>query len=151
MLKVIRKIREQRGSAILEFAVAVPVLVYLALGATDFGRVFYESIAVAGAAAASVQYGSSSHLKSDDFGGMEAAALADAEDLTGVTATPERFCDCPNNPGVSVSCLTGDCGTYGLPRMYVRARVQKPFQTLAPYPNIPRSLTIDLDSWMRLQ
>lgn len=139
----------RRGNAIVEFAIASSAIFLMALGALDFGRLFYDSIAIAGAAQAGTQRGTFSHLAADDNAEIAAAANAGLADVDGATVTPSQFCDCPDNPGVAVNCQTARCTGYGLSRMYVRVRVEKTFEAMGPWPNMPPSTDIDLSNWMR--
>ena len=51
--------RSERGSALVELAVTLPLLVLLVVGVADLARVFYVSMALTNAARAGAQYGSS--------------------------------------------------------------------------------------------
>ena len=150
-MKLIKKLADKSGHAMVELAIGGMTFLVLGVGGVDFGRMYYDSIAVAGAAFASTQYGSFSAVTAGDLPGMQAAGLAEARDVGGVTVTPTYFCDCPVNAGVSVSCNQTQCPSYGLPRMYVRSRAQSNFDTLARYPGIPATTHIDLSSWMRVR
>jgi Flp pilus assembly protein TadG len=55
----VRRRRARRGSAILEFAILLPVLLTIALLCVDFGRFAHHYIAVTNAARAGAGYGSS--------------------------------------------------------------------------------------------
>ena len=151
MKQLRKRLADKSGSAMVELAIAGMTFVVLGVGGVDFGRLYYDSIAVAGAAFASTQYGSFSVITAGDLPGMQAAGLAEAQDLDAVTVTPSYFCDCPSSAGVSVDCNQTQCVNYGLPRMYVRSRAQSSFDTLAHYPGIPSTTQIDLSSWMRVR
>jgi len=90
--------RSDRGSALVELTVCLPLLVLLMIGTADFARVFYTSIELNSAARAGAQYGSSNLARSGDTSGMQTAA-AGAVDITGVTAVPTRTCQCANDAG----------------------------------------------------
>src|SRR5690349_7549015 len=45
------------GSALLELAVAIPILLLFTMGVVDYARVYFASIAVANATMAGAQYG----------------------------------------------------------------------------------------------
>lgn len=143
--------KDKSGNAMVELAVAGLTIIGLGMGGVDFGRLYYDSIAVAGAAFASTQYGAFSVITAGDFPGMQAAGLADAQDVDGVTVTPSYFCDCPNAAGMQVDCNQTQCVNYGLPRMYVRTLAQSNFKTLAKYPGVPASTGINMSSWMRVR
>lgn len=148
-MKRFQRIADKTGSAMVEFAVAGMTFLVLGVGGVDFGRLYYDSIAVAGAAFASTQYGSFSAATAGDFTGMVAAGLEEAKDVDGTTVAASHFCDCPDNPGVSVSCNATACPNYGLPRLYIRSRAKSEFDTLVRYPWIPSTTQIDMESWMR--
>ncbi|MCB1022513.1 MAG: pilus assembly protein [Bryobacterales bacterium] len=150
-MKLYDKIADKSGNAMVELAIAGMTFIVLGMGGVDFGRMYYDSIAVGGAAFASTQYGAFSVVTAGDFAGMQAAGLAESEDVDNVTVTASHFCDCPDNPGVSVSCNQTQCTNYGLPRLYVRSRAQSNFKTMGKYPGIPDSSAIDLTSWMRIR
>ncbi len=145
--------KHRHGSATVEFALTLPLLFLLCMGTTDFGRLFYNAVTVANAAGTGAFYGTRNNIYATDRAGMEAAARNDAKNLQSVTATADFFCDCPNNPGPSsgVNCITGTCGTYGYPRLYVRTNVRQTFETIGPYPGIPSSTVVGRDGFMRVQ
>jgi Flp pilus assembly protein TadG len=146
---MLRKQNSRRGNAMVEFGIASSVIFLMALGALDFGRLFRDSIAIAGAAQAGVQRGTFSHLAADDTVEINAAATAGLNDVDGASVVSEQFCDCPDNPGVAVDCRTARCTGYGLSRLYIRVRVQKDFEVFGPWPGIPQSTEIDLSNWVR--
>lgn len=143
--------KDKSGNAMVELAIVGLTIIGLGMGGVDFGRMYYDSVTVAGAAFASTQYGCFNVITAGDFPGMEAAGLADAQDVEGVTVTPSYFCDCPDNAGVQVDCNQTQCTNYGLPRMYVRTLAQSSFQTFAKYPGVPDSTAINMSSWMRVR
>jgi TadE-like protein len=97
-----------RGQSAVELALLAPVLILLLLAAADFSRVYYASIEATNAARADVQYGAQSITTASDTAGMQQAALNDASNLSGLTATASNFCECP--PGTShVICSSATC------------------------------------------
>jgi Flp pilus assembly protein TadG len=144
-----RKNKAQRGSAIVEFGMLAPVLVLMLMGTMDFARVFYTSISVVNAARAGVQYGVRSNGKSGDLTGMQNAALADGSDVSGLTAVATRFCQCSD--GTTANCLTGSCGAYGRPRIYVKVTTTAQFKTLFKYPKVPATINLSKSATMREQ
>ena len=139
----------EAGTALLELGLLLPVFLLLLFGVMDFSRAFYAVITVANAARAGAGYGAQSAAKSSDFAGMTQAALDDAQDVKGMTVTPERFCECPD--GSVTACGTGTCVAGVKPRIYVRVTTQKTFDALAPYPGIPSSLKLVGRAVMRAQ
>ena len=133
------------GSTLVEFALIFPILTLMSIGVADFGRAFYGGIVITNAANAGVEYGSRSKSAAADTAGMIAAAQNDAQGITGVTATAQRYCECPN--GSSVSCTSGSCT--GTKRTYVSVTTGYTFNTLMRYPRIPSSIIMSRKSVMR--
>lgn len=140
--------RSESGGAALELAIVLPILVLLAMGAADFGRLYFNAIAVADAAKAGAQYGARDINYSGDTASMTAQAVADASPVTLDTVTSSRFCRCSN--GSTPSC-TGSCSGYGVPQVFVAVRVRKTFNTLFKYPGILSAVPVIRTATIRIQ
>ncbi len=101
------KQRKSRGAAAVELALLVMVLLLLAFGAADFGRILYAKIAMQGAANAGAEYGSRLTGAYADSAGIQSAALADTGGLSGVSVSSSATCFCSG--GGTISC-SGACG-----------------------------------------
>ena len=156
----------QHGAALVEFALVLPLLFMLTMGATDFGRIFFHAVTLANAAATGVFHGAQGNFYAAQSDVMEQRAIDDAGNLSGVSATAAQFCECPpadvddfTSDATAVDCTLaatpGTCagGAYGLPRLYVRTAVSETFSTLAPYPGIlpSGSTVVGRDGFMRVQ
>jgi len=97
----------QRGSSLVEFALAAPVLLLLLAGVLNYAMALRVAIAVSDAARAGAQYGSLTPANATDLAGMSAAARNSAPELTGMTVTPSKICKCG---GASASC-SATCGS----------------------------------------
>jgi len=151
-MKIFRILRDQKGNAITEFALASFVVFLLGMGATDFGRLFYDGISSAGASTAGSMASTYSPLAAADLSAITAAAEKELQDLSGTTVTAEKICDCPSDPGnFAVDCTYDRCTGYGLPRLYVKTRTQKAFETIVAYPGIPKNTNIDLSNYIRVR
>ena len=157
-------IRKNRGGALVEFALVLPVLVFLCMAVGDFGRLYFHALSVVNAASSAVEWGSLDSGFAAQTNEMQNRAITDASDLTGVSANATMFCDCPpadpddfTTDPTPVDCalagVEGTCteGAYGLPRVYVRADVQQTFKTVGPYPGIPNSSVVARSAFMRVQ
>jgi len=130
-------------------AILLPVLILLLLGCVDFGRGFFDALAVESAANAGAQYGGIDTATAKDTAGIRAAVLANLGDTPSgrpVDVAIETFCNCED--GGTVACDTGSCGT-STPRTYVRVTVEMPFVTILDYPGIPHRLTLRRSSLQR--
>jgi Flp pilus assembly protein TadG len=131
------------GSALVELAVALPVLILIVFGTTDFARVFYTAMELTNAARAGAQFGATSVVRSGDTGGMQSAATA-AINVTGVTAVASRSCFCASNNGGSFpgAACTATCGFGRHMVVSVTVTASKTFTTIAPIPGIPNSIAL---------
>ena len=137
-----RLVRSESGVALVEFALLAPVMVLLLLGIIDFGRYMYDGILAANAARAGTDYGSYNSINAADIAGMENAAYADAQNLSGMTATASYLC--LGSSGASVTC--GSAGS----TTYVEVKTTGKFSPLVSYPLLPPSVTVNGLSIMRV-
>lgn len=143
--------RNQDGNSMVEFALTLPVVLLMALGAGDLARVFVDAAVMAGASNAGATYGYRTHKASADLAGMEAVMADDAAETDGVSTQADRVCDCPDAPGTWIDCTQTTCTNYGLPRVYVRAKTAKQFKTLASYPGVQRVSDMTVETLIRVQ
>lgn len=154
--------RRQRGNALLEFAVAFPLLILLIIGSVDIARSLYDAIAVAEGAYEGSAYGTLNNVYSSDTATIQNVATASASPDAGtVTATAQRFCDCPSNPATgpgdaaAVDCINGTCPVYGWPRVYMKTTVTNDFNSLFHWATnggaIGGTLTIGRSVYRRVQ
>ncbi len=140
--------RTPRGQSIMEMAAVLPVLVVLLLAATDFARLYYTNLEVVNAARAGAQYGSQSNITAADIGGMKTAALNDASNLSGMSASASQ-CTCMTSTVVA-SCPTSYC-TNNAQATFVTVDTSKAFNTIVRYPMIPSSVTLNGQAIMRVE
>ena len=156
MSKLRKVFRDERGGAMIEFAVSAPLLVLLCAGAGDFARLFFSAISLKSGSAVGAFYGSQVTTRSGDVGGMTSRALADAEGaarFNSVFATADQYCLCPGaTPFACGEYQTTTCPAgYGAPRAYVRVRASQTFRPIAPFPGIPEAVDVDQMTWMRVR
>ncbi len=137
--------RAAKGTAVIEFALAAPLLLLLLAGSLDFAMALRTATAVADAARVGADYGSSSASNASDTAGIEAAALAAAPGVSGMTATALKTCQCSN--GSSVSC-TGSC-TSGPVEIYVQVTTMASSTTVFRYTGLPFTGAVTSRAMMR--
>jgi Flp pilus assembly protein TadG len=105
-----RAVTTDSGGALIELAVALPVLILILVAAIDFSRVFYTAMALTNAARAGAQFGSHSTANSGNFSAMQTTAVGSVN-TTGVTAAASRTCQCATDTGVfsPTSPTVNDC------------------------------------------
>ncbi len=161
MSRKLQQMKSRTGSALVEFALVLPVLLLLCMATTDFGRLFYHAIAVMNAGSTGSHFGAQDTAQATQSTRIENLSTADAKDITGVSATATFFCQCPDDPVTeddetsTVDCTLAAnetaCGGYGFPRVVVRNQVDETFRTLGPWPGIPEITPVQGRVFMRAQ
>ena len=140
--------RKDSGSALVELAVALPLLVLLAIGVADFGRMFYTGMVVANAARAAAEFGARK-VETWDSAAANAVGAEEASDIAPVTMTTVKFCRCPDG---STPACDGACPQpYTWVETYVKTRVQKTLTLMMPYPGLPQTIIYNDSATFRAQ
>jgi len=146
--------RAESGAALVECAVAAPVILFLLIGLIEIGRFAFFSILAANAARAGAQYGAQDLTTAFDSVGIQNAAVQDGQSLSnwsapGAGVTVQQLCAV--NGGTPAPCATS--GTPGPPQntiYYIQVQVTGVFNSLLNYPGIPNSIPISGSSMMRV-
>ncbi|MGA8727847.1 MAG: TadE/TadG family type IV pilus assembly protein [Terracidiphilus sp.] len=107
--RLLGRARNDKGQALIELALSMPILILLFAGAAEFGSVVYASIELSNAAMAGVQYGAQDPTTAGDTTGIQTAASNDAQNITLGPTTVSKSCICSN--GSASTCLATDCST----------------------------------------
>jgi Flp pilus assembly protein TadG len=146
-----RKSSTERGSAMVELSLLLPVLLGLSLGVADFARVTYFSVAVNNAARTGAQYGMRERYT--DYTGMQAAAVADATNVPGFgvgNVTAIHYCTCAG--GAVVACNMAACaGETAGPYVFVDVQTNYTFNTLLNYSFIRIPSSVPLNGRARIR
>jgi hypothetical protein len=137
-----------RGQAIVELALTLPLFVALLIGAVEFGRLAYAAIEVKDAARAGVQYGAQSHATASDNAGIQQAALNDAPDVVELGATASHFCSCSN--GGASTCVPTDCAGARILE-FVQVNTTASIVPLFHVPGLPTTITFNGQAIMRVE
>lgn len=148
-------LRSERGTSLVEFAFAAPVIMFLLLGMIELGRFGYFAILAANAARAGAQYGAQDLMTAYDTAGITNAAVQDGQNLPNWTAnggavTVNQLCAV--NGGTPHACGLA-IGGPGAPQntiYYVQVQVLGEFNSLLNYPGLPASLPIRGSATMRV-
>jgi Flp pilus assembly protein TadG len=132
----------EEGSALVELALSLPVLLIMLLGAAEFARLAYASIEVVNAAHAAAMYASSSHAALGDSGGITNAAGTDAGNMTGSNAiqvtSVSTACTCSDTSVSPTSCSDNSTCFSSHAAMITAVTVQTR-STFSPLVRIPGS------------
>lgn len=138
-----RLLRSQAGTAVAEFAVALPALIMLVIGLIEIGRYGYLALLCTHAARAGVEYGAQNVSTADDSTGISNAALKDAGNSGFVVSTTHSCAE--NNSTVACAGQPANGEVY-----YLQVKVTGTFHSLFNYPGIPSSVSLSSTSQMRL-
>ena len=121
--------RGDRGQALVELALIVPILIIIMLGVVDYGRVYFAYISVTNGARIGADYAAAGPSEAADTAAIKAAAVGDTTNLLNQSAT---------NPDVTVVTANDSQGT-----LYADVTMTYTFTTLFPWPGLPTSIDIE--------
>jgi Flp pilus assembly protein TadG len=141
----------EAGSAVVELAVSLPLLVLVMVGVTDFARVFYMGMEFSNAARAGAQYGAYNPAQSGNIAGMQTTATSSVN-MTGVTATASRTCQCATSAGTfSAATCTTTCPSGQHLVVTVKVTTSKTFATVVgSFPGIPHTVNLVRSATLRV-
>jgi Flp pilus assembly protein TadG len=132
----------QAGSALVEFALTMPILTALILGSAELGQMTYASVEVENAARAGVSYGCQTSATAGDTAGIQNAASADAPDITLGPTSVSTSCICSNGSGAaSGACVSTSCTT-SQPETILTVQTQATLTPFVRAPGLPGSFTL---------
>src|ERR1700733_15985509 len=135
------------GASLVELAIVLPLFPLLLFGAVDFGRAFYLSVEVVGAAQAAAVYGSQNPT---DTTGMQYAAQDDAPNVPNLSVgTPTYGTECSDGTNYTAGTSTmptcpSNNGVYR-----VNVTVTGTYSPLIPWPGIPSLMSLSSSASMR--
>lgn len=162
MLKL--RFRDNRGAALVELALTMPLLLLITIGAAELGRIAYFAIEVESSARAGSSFGAVNINNAVQTATIEQAALNDAPNLPSMVATASNQCVCEtldtstnvpsyNPTSGTVSCTNSavtapNCTTVNTTEAqyvisYVVVSTTATVSTMFHYPGIPSSFTLN--------
>jgi Flp pilus assembly protein TadG len=140
--------RNRRGTAALEFGLAIPVLLIIITGLTEVGMAGFESMQVKNAAEAGALYASQHPT---DIAGIQNAVVT-ATATTGITAAPAptAFCGCPGAAGITAGNCTTACPNGNAQGNYVRVNASLTHSKILTFPGFANPLVLTGVSTIRV-
>jgi len=132
--------------ALVEYALATPLLLMIMAVALDFGMAMRTAEAVSSAARAGAAWGSLSTANAANASGIQTAVTTAAPDISGLTVSSGQSCQCPG--GTAVSC-TGSCT--GNMLMYVQVNVKATTTNFFSYSGLGFGSTTSAQATMRVK
>jgi Flp pilus assembly protein TadG len=145
--------RKQKGQAMVELAIALPILLLLTLGVIEVGRAAYFSIEVSEAARTGAQYGTQSLADAANTPNITQAALNSVPDISSGSMTVtsvNQSCVCPGTAAVTGSPCAGALGC-SYPMVYLTVTTTYTLDTLFHYPGLPASFSLNGSATMPVQ
>lgn len=162
------RIRNNRGSALVELALTLPLLSLIMIGGIELGRVAYFAIELTNAARAGAALGAQNPAEPGYTSAIEDAAQADAPDITLTWNTaPAVACTCetiydsstqaptysPSKPGscaAVTTCASVSSTQFSQVVEYIVVQPQATVKTIFKYPGIPTSFTLNGSAQLRV-
>lgn len=140
--------RSRAGSAAIEAALILPILLLLATGLFDLGFAAYESMQVKSAADAGAEYAAKNPWDATKIGAAVVSATGGS--VISANPVPAKFCACPGTGTlITVSCA-GTCANGDTPSLYARVSAQKLHSPLLSYPGLVNPLTLSAQAVVRI-
>ncbi|MGH9415582.1 MAG: TadE/TadG family type IV pilus assembly protein [Terriglobales bacterium] len=146
---MMRRGKHNRGQAIAEMAVLLPLLLLLLVGVEELGRLAYTAIVASNAAHAGALYGSQNNVTVSDNAGMQSQALADGKDITSLTATATHVCTCASGASAP-DCSLSDCSSSRL-QVYAQVNTTAVFTPVCSFLGWPGPITLHEQARVRAQ
>lgn len=149
------RLRCERGAALVELAVALPLLALILVGTIEFGQAFRTAMITMNAARAGAQFGAQSLARSADVAGMASArdaVFAANSIVPGSASPPVRACACATDAGVlpgAVAC-TASCPVGQHLVVSVTVTAAATFTLVQSFAGLPGSVSITRTSTMRV-
>jgi Flp pilus assembly protein TadG len=142
------RIGGEEGTAAIEFALMIPLLLTLMMGVVDLGFAIYTGMQVYSAAEAGALYAARNGW---DSAGIS-SAVTGATGTSGITATPAptHFCGCPTASGVVTWTCGTNCASGSTAGQYARINASLAYSTILPYAALGLPSTFTAKSVVRL-
>lgn len=142
---IVKLLRGEPGQALIELALALPILVFLLLGGLDFARSLSAQVGVLNAARVGAEAGASRATGvAQPVGVNDAAVIAYARTelsrVPGVDAADATITVSAAQADGSTACLNPP--TTATP-CYITVRVRYPFRTAIAWPLLPNAIDLD--------
>jgi Flp pilus assembly protein TadG len=143
--------RSEYGGAIVELAFITPIFCLMFIGAAEFSRLAYFAIEISNAAHAGAAFGAQNHATASDATDMEQAAVNDAANVSGMTATATHACVCTN--GTAITCANAVTTCVSPARIYedVIVTTTATIDPIFHYPGVPTKFTMNGNATMQVE
>jgi Flp pilus assembly protein TadG len=137
------------GTAAVEFAIIVPLLLAMLVPTIDLGMGLYQQQQVQAAAQAGVQYALTAGYNSTAIQN----AVTSATGLSSITASPApaQSCGCPSGSTISAATCGSACSSGIQAGQYVTVNAAATYSPLLSYPTLGSSVNLTATAIVRIQ
>jgi len=144
-------LRHASGGALVELAIALPVLMLLLVGAAELGRLAYFTIEVSSAAYSGASYAAQNHGTAVSTANIATAASKSAANIGGLATASSVACYCSDGTAVTCADAASDCVSPARISEYVQVDTSAPISPIFDYPGISTTWTLHGSATMRVQ
>lgn len=146
--RTVKFLRDESGTALIEFSLFLSILVLVFVGVVDYALEIQQAMQVTEAAGAGAAFGAVPGNQKN-FTGMQAAATSSAPGVNGFSVTAADIFTC--TPGGAVVLSSASCTGYGTPIEYVQVKTSATVPALLAYVGMPASLALKGTATYRVQ
>jgi Flp pilus assembly protein TadG len=146
-----RALRREAGSALVELALGMPLMVLILIGAAELGRVAYYSIEVSSAAYAGATFGAQNHGTAADTTDISAAAVQDAANVPSLNTATAVSCICSDGTTISCANAATNCVAPARISEFVQVNTSTTLAPMFDYPGISASWPLHGTAAMRVE
>jgi Flp pilus assembly protein TadG len=134
----------ERGTAMIEFALIVPVLSLLFMGIVEMGRFAAYAVLAQSAARDAANYGAWNLVTADDTNGMASAMQYNTQYLPSpLSVTYQHVCSVNKvMPPTAAQCPTSLAGPPVNTIYYIKTTITASYAPWITYPGIPSTVTV---------
>jgi Flp pilus assembly protein TadG len=152
--------RDRRGAAVIELALAAPVMAGLLIGMSDLARAYSLKLLLEQAAQRTIEQVEQQKSVAQNYNtavsAEAASAMTDAGYGTGNTITPDSWLECSSNgtTWTKQSSFTGACGQTEMTARYVKVKIERSFVPMFParaWPNADSNGNITVSGYAEVR
>ncbi len=132
-------IHSDSGNSLIEFALMLPILCFIVLGAANYSLRIQAAMTIVDAATAGAAFGAIPGNQ-NNLWGMQNTAMQTASGLSGMTITATQLWSC--TPGGSPVTSSANCPGYGTPIQYVQVAASASVPALFSWPGVSATLIL---------
>lgn len=136
-----RFLRENRGNALIEVALILPIMVLMLIAVVNFGVILHQDLLVVDSAR-SAAGAATTLVWTDNMSYVKSVGTASASGIPGYAIATTRYCLCA--PGSAQTACTSSisCGTYGIPNQYIKVTATAELPLLFSIVGFPKTYSV---------